>query len=105
MGMDMYLNREKNIGTPNHEKVQIAYWRKFWDLHDYIWQEYDPREKDQNGTEVQVNKELLSKMLAFAARNKDYWDSFDTVPALCEALYDYDDYVKDGWTFTYSGDW
>ena len=36
MGLDMYIDARKNIGTPNEERKEKVYWRKFWDLQDYI---------------------------------------------------------------------
>ena len=36
MGLDMYIDARRNIGTPNEERQEKVYWRKFWDLQDYI---------------------------------------------------------------------
>ena len=60
MGLDMYLTRRNKA---KDLEVEIYYWRKFWDLYEYIWKEFDPKETDINGQEVHVNKELFEKSL------------------------------------------
>ena len=36
MGLDMYIDARRNIKTPQEERKEIVYWRKFWDLQNHI---------------------------------------------------------------------
>lgn len=60
MGLDMYFTRRNKA---KDLEVEIYYWRKFWDLYEYIWKEFDPKETNINGQEVHVDKELFEKSL------------------------------------------
>ena len=36
MGLDMYIDARRNIKTPQEERKEIVYWRKFWGLQNHI---------------------------------------------------------------------
>lgn len=101
----MRLYAETNRGTPNHQVRELVYWRKFERLHDYIWAEYDPKEKDTNNVAIPVDRELLEKILYFVSHNRDYFDEFKTVVKVCEVLDDFDSAVNENWILMYRGDW
>ena len=44
-------------------------------------------------------------MLDYAAHHKDYFDGFNGVSDLCQALYDYDEAHENGWIYVYECDW
>lgn len=102
--MDMYV--EKIRRNPNNkleivERIELCYWRKFWDLH-YELGLYGEGDYDND---IPMTKEDVSRALDFATRNEDYFGGFNTVPTLCELLRDYDDYKKDGWEIVYNANW
>ena len=83
------------------ERKEMCYWRKFWDLH-YELGLYGP---DDYGNDVPMTKEDVEKALQFASHNRDYFGEFNTVPKLCELLYDYDTYKLLGWEIVYNANW
>lgn len=104
MGMDMYI--EKIRRNPNNkqeivERVEICYWRKFWDLH----YELGLYGGDDYGIDVPMTKQDVERAIDFATRNEDYFGGFDTVPTLCELLRDYDMYKADGYEIVYNANW
>ena len=122
MGMDAYLVRVRNLKQPKQEDfwdkcisvrtheawdnddmsapAELWYGRKFWDLHEAI------ADKDyENGEWIEVSKEMLEKMVEFASHNPDYFGGFNSVPALCQALYSYDEAHENGWIYAYECDW
>lgn len=104
MGMDMYI--EKIRRNPDNkqeilERVELCYWRKFWDLH-YALGLYD---NDDNGIDVPMTKDDVERALSFATHNRDYFYGFNVVPSLCELLDDYDSYKLNGWDIVYNANW
>lgn len=122
MGMDAYLYRvhnrrevendnffEKCITLNNSDaweqdefksSAELWYGRKFWDLHHAVF-----GHNYENGTYVEVTKEMLEKMLIFAAKNTDYFGGFNTVEALCWAYHYYDEMIEHGFILLYECDW
>ena len=100
----MYI--EKIRRNPNDkqdivERVELCYWRKFWDLH-YALGLYD---KDDYNTDVPMTKDDVERALDFATHNEDYFGGFRTVPQLCELLRDYDELKRYGWDIVYNANW
>ena len=83
------------------ERVELCYWRKFWDLH----YELGLYGEDDCGNDVPMTKDDIERALNFATHNRDYFYTFNTVPQLCELLDEYDDYKKDGWEIVYNANW
>lgn len=127
MGMDAYLYRVKNKKQPeqlnffneciqlrdksyyekedNYDKpAELWYARKFYDLQKYIETDLC-KEPYQCGEYIEVTKDMLEKMLDYAARHKDYFNGFNGVSDLCQALYDYDEAHENGWIYVYECDW
>lgn len=83
--------------------AELWYGRKFWDLHTYITTLI--KEPYENGDYIEITKEMLEKIVIFAALHPDYFDDFNTVPQLCRALYYYDKMREKGWIYVYEADW
>ena len=103
MGMEMYLERRRNHGSPNEERINLCYWRKEWDLLEIACPHYVKEE--MSGKDYKVNKETLIKMLQYLALNLDYFGTFGTVLDMCNVVHDYDNYVEDGWEYVINADW
>lgn len=100
----MYI--EKIRRNPNDkqdivERVELCYWRKFWDLHYALGLYGD----DDYGIDVPMTKDDVERALNFAIHNEDYFGGFETVPRLCELLSDYDELKRHGWDIVYNADW
>lgn len=103
MGMDQYLEKIKR--DPNNksniiEREELCYWRKFYDLNDEL--HYND---DMCGKDLVLTKNELEMMLNYVSHNRDYFDSFQTVEQVCEALDQYDELKKDGWAVVYNSNW
>ena len=100
----MYI--EKIRRNPNDkkdivERVELCYWRKFWDLHYALGLYGD----DDYSIDVPMTKYDVERALKFAIQNEDYFGGFEGVPQLCELLRDYDEYKKFGWDIVYNANW
>lgn len=121
MGLDMQLVQARNrkilegdnfwrvcIDATNIEDFEynktavVCYWRKFWDLHTFI---SNKKGRLDNGEWCEITREDLEDMIEFTTHNKDYWDSFKSVPQLCEILYNYNKIRKNGFNLYYEGDY
>ena len=108
MGMDFSIYRVKDARVledqtfwdeyfrGNETKIQQAYYaRKFWELvkvpkiHDHY----------QDEEWIQLDKDDVKQLLEIACYNRDYWDSFKTVPDLCELYDTWDEQTEEGWKF------
>ena len=100
----MYI--EKIRRNPNDkkdivERVELCYWRKFWDLHHAL----GLYGEDDNGIDVPMTKDDVERALNFAIHNEDYFGGFETVPRLCELLSEYDELKRYGWDIVYNANW
>ena len=81
---------------------ELYYARKFWDL-------YTPTARrlhlDNGEFSEPLTREDLEFMINIATHNPDYWDSFNTVPTLCEILYHYNDIKDAGMVLLFEGDY
>lgn len=121
MGLDMHLVMARNrkmleekefwsncIDVTNIEEFEydksaiVCYWRKFWDLHNFI---SNRKGCLDNGEWCEITRKDLEDMIEYATHNKDYWDGFRSVPALCEVLYNYDKLRENGFNLFYEGDY
>ena len=105
MGLDMYIDARRNIGTPQEERKEMAYWRKFWDLQSFIIELTDTRTDTCQVLDTKLTKNDLEDIIRFCCYNRDYFDGFTSVPKLCELWQLWDDMVDDGRTFWYNGNW
>lgn len=107
MGLDMYIDARRNIGTPQEEREEVMYWRKFWDLQNYIVEITDAKVESAEGKvcDTKLTKEDLENIIHFCCYNRDYFDGFTSVPKLCNLWQKWEWYAAEGWTFWYNGDW
>lgn len=105
MGLDMYIDARKNIGTPNEERKEKVYWRKFWDLQDYIVKITDGKVDSGEIKDTKLTKEDLENIIHFCCFHRDYFDEFGSVPDLCELYDEWDTLRAEGWTFWYNANW
>lgn len=104
MGMDMYIDKIKRCPTDKSvilERAELVYWRKFWDLHNYL----GLYEHDDYGIDVRMTKEDVEKCLDFCCHNRDFFGTFGTVADVCELLNEFDDIEKAGWEVVYNANW
>lgn len=79
--------------------AELYYARKFWDLYTPIAHHFGL----ENGEWVEVDKTELENILDIACHNEDYFGSFDTVPAICRIIYNYDLLRENGLQVFFSG--
>ena len=88
MGMDLNIYSARNREVFKHdgwwESDQVGdefYARKFWDLVEncsFIPYDYEP------GDFIELSLENLEEMIKVACKYRDYFDTYDNVPLLCE---------------------
>ena len=103
MGLDIYIDkcRKPKVVDGNRiyeERVEMCYWRKFWDLLDIM--NYTDDDND-----VRMTKEDVEKILDHVTHNRDYWGGFEHVSQVCELLDQWDDLHEDGWTVYFYASW
>ena len=81
--------------------AELAYWRKFWDLHTSVSYKYGL----DNGDWVELDKDGLEYILDIATHYPDYWDDFKSVPDICRAIYNYDKLRENGLSVFYGGNY
>lgn len=104
--MDLSISRKRNIGTPNEESVEVYYARKFWKLLDapFVIEYNDSKENYYVHARIQ-SKEDIEQLIDIAVHNRDYWDTFNSVPKLCELLEEFDEMREEGWSYYLLADW
>lgn len=88
MGMDLNIYSARNREVFKHEnwwdseQVQEEFYaRKFWDLVDncsFIPKDY------KNGDFLELTIDNIEEMIKVACKYKDYFDTYNSVPKLCE---------------------
>ena len=88
MGMDFYIysarNREvfKHDDWWNSEQVQEEFYaRKPWNWVENC--EFIPHDYE-NGSFIELNEKNLDELINVACHYRNYFGTFDSVPALCE---------------------
>lgn len=103
--MDLYIIRKKNIGTPNEISEEVFYSRKFWELLDASFvKEYNEGEDCYVKARI-TSLENFDELIDIAIHNRNYFDTYNDVPKLCEARDDYEEKSEDGWTYYLEADW
>lgn len=97
----LFDSREMKENYEWDTPAELAYWRKFWDLHTAMSHKYGL----DNGDWVELNKDDLEYMLDVAAHNPDYWDDFKSVPDICRVIYNYDKLRENGLQVFYGGNY
>jgi hypothetical protein len=73
---------------------ELYYARKFFDMAGPMARRLDMNL--QNYLSDPLTKDDIEEMIKIATHSRDYNDSFDTVPALCEILDRYDEIKRNG---------
>lgn len=108
MGLDMYIDKCRKPKIVNgkreyEEREEVCYWRKFWDLlREGLPFEYGD---DECGQDIRLSKADVEHILNYVTHNKDYFDSFDSVPQVCELLDQYDDLTEEGYVICFNAGW
>ena len=108
MGLDMYIEkcRKPNIVDGKHkyeERVEMCYWRGGYDLLQYgLPFTYG---NEECGEDIRLSKKDVEKILDYVTRHRDHFDSFDSVPQVCELLDQYDDLKDNGWVVCFNASW
>ena len=110
MGMDAYVFKAKTkkvFDSDNwfsrEDVTEVWYARKYWDL---VYNLSFLKDLDADcGEFIQLTKENVEEMIKVATHNPDYWDGFDTVPALCKILRDFDEEEEAGWHYYFEFDY
>ena len=101
--MDQYIDvikRDPNNKQNILERKVMVYWRKFYELNSGLRYHNDMYAKD-----LPLTKQELENILQFISHNRDYFNGFNTVPAVCELLDQYDELKEDGWDIVYNANW
>ena len=104
MGLDNSIYRARNHAAfkdenwyNNKDITEVWYARKFWNLIHNM--SFIKNIEEDYGEFIQLSMDNVEEILQFAAHNPDYWDSFDTVPALCKIIHDFEQDHEDGYHY------
>ena len=102
MGMDAYIYRAKSkkiFEDSNwYDKVEESWYaRRFWEIVRNA--SFIDNVEDDAGEFIRLRKKDIEEILNIAIHTEDYWGGFDSVPALCRILYDFDDDKENGWHY------
>ena len=109
MGLDIYIDkcRKPTIKEENgkkyrdyEEREEMCYWRKFYGLLDVM--KYGDSEY---GKDVRLTLDDAERLLEYATHHRDYFDGFDGVPQLCELIYNWDNFVEEGFVINFNANW
>lgn len=99
MGMDFYIYSGRNHESFKHDEwwnnkdiVERFYTRKPWGwVEECSFFPYD-----YQGEYIQMNKENLEELIGIACKVRNYWDTYDDVPKLCELRDKFDSLEEQG---------
>lgn len=105
MGLDIFIDKCRKPKVVDgmrdyEEREEVCYWRKFYGLLDLM--QYG---EDEYGQDIRLGKKDVEKILDYVSHNKDYFDSFDTVPSVCELLDEWDELKENGWLVCFNANW
>ena len=84
------------------QPCEVYYARKFWDLYSPAAHHFKIENGEFSGP---LTRDDLEYLIDLAVHNPDYWDSFSSVPILCEILYHYDEIKDAGMILLFEGDY
>lgn len=103
MGLDITIWKARNhqiFKEPkwyeSNEVEEVYYARKFWTL---IQEASFLRVNEDYGEYIQLSRDNVEELLQIAAHNRDYFNGFSTVPALCKILDEFDDMEEAGYHY------
>lgn len=95
--------KDKETDEINFTQPSVVYYaRKFWDLYEPVAHHFH---LDNGEFSEPLSREDIEFMIDIATHHPDYWDSFDSVPTLCEILYHYDEIKDAGMILLFEGDY
>lgn len=109
MGLDIYIDKCRKPKLVEQdgkkyrdyeEREEVCYWRKFWEIL-HIMNYGD----DEYGQDVRMTKEDVERILQLVTHHRDYFDSFNSVPQVCELLDTFDEIEDDGWIVNFNANW
>lgn len=106
MGLDVYIDKcrkpiIKEDGRRDYaEREEVCYWRKFWEILALM--QYGD---DEYGEDIRLRKEDVEKILQLVTHHRDYFNSFDSVPQVCELLDDWEELEEEGWVLNFNANW
>ena len=105
MGMDLYIIRKRNVGTPNEISEEVFYSRKFWELLDAPFvKEY--KESGDCYVKARISSlENFDELINIAINNRNYFGTYNDIPKLCEVRDYYEEKSSEGWTYYLEADW
>ncbi len=83
--------------------TEVWYARKFWDLINQV--SFIKNTNDDCGEYIKLSKNDIEEMIQVATHNQDYFGGFNTVPALCKILQNFDDDEEKGWHYYFEFDY
>ena len=102
MGMDLYIYRARTKAAfdakgwyNDKEIIEVWYARRFWGILNAI----PSVQKEGYGEVLRLTRNDLEEMIEYATHNRDYWNTFNSVPGLCEILDTFDTWEEKGWHF------
>ena len=108
MSLDMYIDKCRNpkIVDGKHdyeERVEMCYWSGFYGLLQHgLPFTYG---NEECGDDIHLSKKDVEQILNYVARNRDHFDSFNSVTQVCELLDQYDELKEDGWIVCFNASW
>lgn len=103
MGLDVNIYKARNHKVfesenwyDNENVTEVYYARKFWSL---IQEASFIDVKEDCGEWLELTRENIEELITIATHNKDYFDGFNTVPKLCEMLYNFDEIEEEGYHY------
>ena len=109
MGLDITCYKARNHEVfkhddwyDNQEVQEVFYFRKHWDMLNSL--SFININKDC-GEFIQLTKDQLEEILTAATHNRDYFGGFTGVPAVCEALDNFDEDEENGWHYYFEFDY
>lgn len=112
MGLDCYVFRAKTkkaFDEPHWYEdesgavTEVWYARKFWDLVNQV--SFIKNTNDDCGEYIKLSKDDIEEMIQVATHNPDYFGEFNTVPALCKILQNFDEDEEEGWHYYFEFDY
>lgn len=112
MGMDAYIFKAKTkkafkepnwYEDENPNVTEVWYSRKFWDLVQGV--SFIKNIEKDACEYIQLRKIDIEEMIDIATHTPDYFGGFESVPKLCEILYNFDEDEANGWHYYFNFDY
>lgn len=109
MGMDLYIYRARNHEIFKHDNwyespnvTEVFYARKYWAIPEHC--SFIPSDYE-SGDFIQLTEDDLKDMIKVACEYRDYFDTYNNVPKLCELRDKFDEIEEEGDHLFLEYDW